>query len=181
MKAWAPNEPLKTETVTVAPPKAGEVRIKIFANALCHTDIYTLSGKDPEGKFPCILGHEAGGIVESVGPGVTTVKVGDKVIPCYTPECRYKLLANVATSWLLDLCHTLHRTPQTAGSPLASSASPRRPTCAPRSAAPKARVSCLMEPPASPSTARRSSTSWAARPSLVSLLTSTTFSPSTAH
>ena len=87
--AWAPNEPLKVELVTVAPPKAGEVRLKIIANALCHTDLYTLSGQDAEGKFPCILGHEAGGIVESIGAGVTSVKVGDKVIPCYTPECRY--------------------------------------------------------------------------------------------
>jgi S-(hydroxymethyl)glutathione dehydrogenase/alcohol dehydrogenase len=87
--AWAPNEPLKVEMVTVAPPKAGEVRLKIYANALCHTDLYTLSGQDSEGKFPCILGHEAGGIVESIGAGVTTVKVGDKIIPCYTPECRY--------------------------------------------------------------------------------------------
>lgn len=69
------------------PPKAGEVRLKIVANALCHTDIYTLSGQDSEGKFPCILGHEAGGIVESIGEGVTSVKVGDKVIPCYTPQC----------------------------------------------------------------------------------------------
>lgn len=86
--AWAPNEPLKTEEITVAPPKAGEVRLKIIANALCHTDIYTLSGQDAEGKFPCILGHEAGGIVESVGPGVTSVAPGDHVIPCYTPECR---------------------------------------------------------------------------------------------
>jgi len=86
--AYAPNEPLKTETITVAPPQAGEVRLKIFANALCHTDLYTLSGQDAEGKFPCILGHEAGGIVESIGAGVTSVKVGDKVIPCYTPECR---------------------------------------------------------------------------------------------
>ena len=86
--AWAPNEPLKVEMVTVAPPKAGEVRLKIIANALCHTDLYTWSGQDAEGKFPCILGHEAGGIVESVGAGVTSVKVGDKVIPCYTPECR---------------------------------------------------------------------------------------------
>ena len=87
-KAYAPNQPLTVELVTVAAPKAGEVRLKIIANALCHTDIYTLSGQDSEGKFPCILGHEAGGIVESVGEGVTTVKVGDKVIPCYTPECR---------------------------------------------------------------------------------------------
>ena len=88
MQAWAPNQPLKIETITVAPPKAGEVRLRIIANALCHTDIYTLSGQDAEGKFPCILGHEAAGIVESVGPGVTSVQVGDKVIPCYTPECR---------------------------------------------------------------------------------------------
>jgi S-(hydroxymethyl)glutathione dehydrogenase/alcohol dehydrogenase len=64
------------------------VRVKVIANALCHTDIYTLTGQDPEGLFPCILGHEAGAIVESVGPGVTSVSVGDKVIPCYTPECR---------------------------------------------------------------------------------------------
>lgn len=88
--AWKPNEPLKVELVTVAPPKAGEVRIKVFANALCHTDLYTLSGQDAEGKFPCILGHEAGGVVESIGEGVTSVKVGDKVIPCYTPECKSK-------------------------------------------------------------------------------------------
>lgn len=85
---WAPNEPLKVEIVTVAPPKAGEVRLKVIANALCHTDLYTFSGQDAEGKFPCILGHEAGAIVESVGEGVTSVKPGDKVIPCYTPECR---------------------------------------------------------------------------------------------
>jgi hypothetical protein len=58
IQAWAPNEPLKVESVTVDPPKAGEVRLKIVANALCHTDLYTLSGQDSEGKFPCILGHE---------------------------------------------------------------------------------------------------------------------------
>lgn len=70
------------------PPRAGEVRLRVIANALCHTDMYTWSGQDAEGMFPCILGHEAGAIVESVGPGVTSVSVGDKVIPCYTPECR---------------------------------------------------------------------------------------------
>eukprot|EP00730_Choanoeca_flexa_P005381 TRINITY_DN11932_c0_g4_i2.p1 TRINITY_DN11932_c0_g4~~TRINITY_DN11932_c0_g4_i2.p1 ORF type:complete len:378 (+),score=97.24 TRINITY_DN11932_c0_g4_i2:232-1365(+) len=86
--AWEPNKPLSIETVEVAPPKAGEVRLKVVANALCHTDIYTLDGHDREGKFPCILGHEAGCIVESVGEGVTSVKPGDKVIPCYTPECK---------------------------------------------------------------------------------------------
>lgn len=74
--------------VQVEPPKAGEVRVKIIANALCHTDIYTLDGHDPEGLFPCVLGHEATAIVESVGPDVTSVKTGDVVIPCYTPECR---------------------------------------------------------------------------------------------
>ena len=85
--AWGPNEPLQYETVEVAPPKAGEVRIKVIANALCHTDQYTYSGQDPEGLFPVILGHEAGGIVESVGEGVLSVKVGDHVIPAYTPQC----------------------------------------------------------------------------------------------
>jgi Zn-dependent alcohol dehydrogenase len=72
----------------VAPPKAKEVRVKVIANALCHTDIYTLDGDDPEGIFPSILGHEATAIIESVGEGVTSLKVGDIVIPCYTPECR---------------------------------------------------------------------------------------------
>eukprot|EP01059_Diplonema_ambulator_P006678 TRINITY_DN162_c1_g2_i2.p1 TRINITY_DN162_c1_g2~~TRINITY_DN162_c1_g2_i2.p1 ORF type:complete len:575 (+),score=205.40 TRINITY_DN162_c1_g2_i2:85-1725(+) len=85
--AYAPNKPLKVVNVTVDPPKEGEVRVKVMANALCHTDIYTLTGQDPEGLFPCILGHEAGAVVESVGPGVTSVKPGDHVIPCYTPEC----------------------------------------------------------------------------------------------
>ena len=79
---------LRTTDVVVAAPKAGEVRLRVVANALCHTDIYTLEGSDPDGLFPSILGHEAGAIVESVGEGVTSVKVGDKVIPCYTPQCR---------------------------------------------------------------------------------------------
>ena len=87
MVARAPKQPLVCETITVDPPKAGEVRVKVIANALCHTDIYTLDGYDPEGLFPCILGHEAGCIVESVGEGVTSVKPGDHVIPCYTPQC----------------------------------------------------------------------------------------------
>jgi len=85
--AWGVND-LKIEDIEVAPPKAGEVRVKVVANALCHTDIYTLEGYDPEGLFPCILGHEAGAIVESIGEGVTSVAVGDHVIPCYTPECK---------------------------------------------------------------------------------------------
>ncbi|CAM6014888.1 unnamed protein product [Sphagnum balticum] len=85
--AWEPHK-LSIEDVEVAPPKANEVRIKITHTALCHTDLLTLSGKDAEGKFPCILGHEGAGIVESVGEGVTEVKAGDHVIPCYQAECR---------------------------------------------------------------------------------------------
>ncbi|MFM2486083.1 S-(hydroxymethyl)glutathione dehydrogenase/class III alcohol dehydrogenase [Celerinatantimonas yamalensis] len=85
--AWEAGAPLKIETVTVAPPKAGEVRIKVLASGVCHTDAYTLSGDDPEGVFPAILGHEGGGIVEAIGEGVTTVTIGDHVIPLYTPEC----------------------------------------------------------------------------------------------
>ncbi|EIE24185.1 alcohol dehydrogenase [Coccomyxa subellipsoidea C-169] len=85
--AWEAEKPLDVTTVIVAPPKAGEVRIKIVATALCHTDSYTLDGHDPEGLFPCILGHEAAGIVESVGEGVTSVKPGDHVIPCYQAYC----------------------------------------------------------------------------------------------
>jgi S-(hydroxymethyl)glutathione dehydrogenase/alcohol dehydrogenase len=86
--AWKEKEPLSIEEVEVAPPKAGEVRIKITATGVCHTDSYTLSGKDSEGKFPVILGHEGGGIVESVGEGVTSVVPGDHVIPLYIPECK---------------------------------------------------------------------------------------------
>lgn len=86
--AWEANKPLDVTEIEVEPPRKGEVRIKVIANALCHTDIYTLEGHDPEGLFPSILGHEATGIVESVGEGVTSVKPGDYVIPCYTPECR---------------------------------------------------------------------------------------------
>ncbi len=71
----------------MSPPLSGEVRIKLLATAVCHTDAYTLEGHDPEGLFPCILGHEGGGIVESVGPDVHSVKVGDHVIPLYIPEC----------------------------------------------------------------------------------------------
>ncbi|KAF5864120.1 S-(hydroxymethyl)glutathione dehydrogenase [Aspergillus alliaceus] len=85
--AWAAGEPLSVENVEVAPPKAHEVRIKILHTGVCHTDAYTLSGKDPEGAFPVILGHEGAGIVESIGTGVTNVKVGDYVIALYTPEC----------------------------------------------------------------------------------------------
>lgn len=85
---WGAGEALQIEEVEVAPPKAHEVRIKILHTGICHTDEYTRSGKDPEGLFPVILGHEGGGIVESVGEGVTGVTPGDHVIPLYTAECR---------------------------------------------------------------------------------------------
>jgi len=85
--AWEAAKPLTIETVEVSPPRKDEVRIKILYTGLCHTDAYTLSGKDPEGAFPVILGHEGGGIVESIGEGVDNVKVGDHVIPLYTAEC----------------------------------------------------------------------------------------------
>ena len=85
--AWGPKQPLSIEEVDVMPPQAGEVRVRIIATGVCHTDAFTLSGDDPEGIFPVILGHEGGGIVESVGEGVTSVQVGDHVIPLYTPEC----------------------------------------------------------------------------------------------
>ncbi|SPZ09946.1 S-(hydroxymethyl)glutathione dehydrogenase [Pseudomonas luteola] len=85
--AFEANKPLEIVEVDVAPPKEGEVLVRIVATGVCHTDAYTLSGADPEGIFPAILGHEGGGIVEAVGPGVTSVAVGDHVIPLYTPEC----------------------------------------------------------------------------------------------
>jgi S-(hydroxymethyl)glutathione dehydrogenase/alcohol dehydrogenase len=86
--AWEAGRPLSIEEVEVAGPKAGEALIRIVATGVCHTDAYTLSGNDPEGAFPSILGHEGGGIVEEIGAGVTSVKPGDHVIPLYTPECR---------------------------------------------------------------------------------------------
>ncbi|MEJ2043475.1 MAG: S-(hydroxymethyl)glutathione dehydrogenase/class III alcohol dehydrogenase [Reinekea sp.] len=85
--AWGPKQPLSIEEVDVMLPKAGEVLVRIVATGVCHTDAFTLSGEDPEGVFPAILGHEGGGIVEQVGEGVTSVNVGDHVIPLYTAEC----------------------------------------------------------------------------------------------
>ncbi|WP_420391176.1 S-(hydroxymethyl)glutathione dehydrogenase/class III alcohol dehydrogenase [Marinobacter sp.] len=85
--AWGPGQPLSIEEVDVMPPKAGEVLVRMIATGVCHTDAFTLSGDDPEGNFPAILGHEGGGIVEAVGEGVTSVEIGDHVIPLYTPEC----------------------------------------------------------------------------------------------
>ncbi len=85
--AWGPNQPLSIEEVDVMLPRQGEVLIRILASGVCHTDAFTLSGEDPEGVFPTILGHEGGGVVEMVGEGVTSVEVGDHVIPLYTAEC----------------------------------------------------------------------------------------------
>ena len=86
--AYKAGEPLVIETVDLEGPKAGEVLVENMATGVCHTDAFTLSGDDPEGAFPAILGHEGAGIVREVGEGVTSVKVGDHVIPLYTPECR---------------------------------------------------------------------------------------------
>ena len=86
--AWAASQPLSIETITVGAPRAGEVRVRILYSSVCHTDLYTLGGSDPEGIFPSILGHEGSGVVESIGEGVTSCKVGDFVVPCYIPECR---------------------------------------------------------------------------------------------
>ena len=82
------GKPLEVMTVQLEGPRAGEVLIEVKATGICHTDDFTLSGADPEGLFPAILGHEGAGIVVDVGPGVTSVKKGDHVIPLYTPECR---------------------------------------------------------------------------------------------
>ncbi|WP_372965006.1 S-(hydroxymethyl)glutathione dehydrogenase/class III alcohol dehydrogenase [Marinobacter sp.] len=105
--AWGPKQPLTIEEVDVMPPQAGEVRIRVVASGVCHTDAFTLSGEDPEGIFPAILGHEGGGIVESVGEGVTSVQVGDHVIPLYTPECGE---CKFCTSGKTNLCQKIRET-----------------------------------------------------------------------
>ncbi len=86
--AYKAGEPLVIETVDLDGPQAGEVLVENMATGVCHTDAFTLSGDDPEGAFPAILGHEGAGIVREIGEGVTSVEVGDHVIPLYTPECR---------------------------------------------------------------------------------------------
>jgi S-(hydroxymethyl)glutathione dehydrogenase/alcohol dehydrogenase len=85
--AWKAGHPLEVEEIDIEGPRAGECLVRIVATGVCHTDAYTLSGADPEGLFPAVLGHEGGGIVEEVGPGVKSVVPGDHVIPLYTPEC----------------------------------------------------------------------------------------------
>ena len=86
--AWGPNQKLSVEEVDLMPPQKGEVLVKLVATGVCHTDAYTLSGEDPEGIFPAILGHEGGGVVVELGEGVSSLEVGDHVIPLYTPECK---------------------------------------------------------------------------------------------
>ena len=86
--AFEAGKPLEIETVQLEGPKAGEVMVEIKATGICHTDAFTLSGDDPEGAFPVILGHEGAGVVVDTGPGITDLHVGDHVIPLYTPECR---------------------------------------------------------------------------------------------
>lgn len=105
--AWEAGKPLSIEDIEVAPPKAHEVRIKVLHTGVCHTDAYTLSGTDPEGEFPVILGHEGAGIVESVGEGVDSVKVGDYVVPLYTAECKK---CKFCTSGKLNLCLSVRAT-----------------------------------------------------------------------
>jgi S-(hydroxymethyl)glutathione dehydrogenase / alcohol dehydrogenase len=86
--AWQAGKPLTIEEVDLAPPRAGEVLVEVKASGICHTDHFTLSGADPEGIFPAILGHEGAGIVRECGPGVKSLRPDDHVIPLYTPECR---------------------------------------------------------------------------------------------
>lgn len=86
--AWQAKQPLSIEPIEVMRPKSKEVLVKMVASGVCHTDAYTLSGTDPEGRFPCVLGHEGGGVVAEVGADVEGLSVGDHVIPLYTPECR---------------------------------------------------------------------------------------------
>lgn len=105
--AWEAGKPLSIEEIEVDPPKANEVRIKIVSTAICHTDAYTLSGADPEGVFPVVLGHEGAGIVESVGPGTTKFKVGDHVIPLYIPQCND---CKFCRSPKTNLCQTVRST-----------------------------------------------------------------------
>ena len=105
--AYEAGKPLTIETVQLEGPKAGEVLVEIKATGICHTDAYTLSGKDPEGLFPAILGHEGAGVVVEVGDGVNSVKPGDHVIPLYTPECRN---CEYCLSFKTNLCQAIRAT-----------------------------------------------------------------------
>lgn len=105
--AYQAGQPLQIETVELEGPRAGEVLVEIKATGICHTDEFTLSGADPEGIFPAILGHEGAGVVVEVGKDVTSVKPGDHVIPLYTPECRQ---CDYCTSGKTNLCQAIRST-----------------------------------------------------------------------
>ncbi len=105
--AWKANSPLVIEEIDLQGPQHGEVLVRMVATGVCHTDLFTLSGDDPEGIFPTILGHEGGGIVEEIGAGVTTLKVGDHVIPLYTPECG---VCKFCLSGKTNLCQAIRAT-----------------------------------------------------------------------
>jgi S-(hydroxymethyl)glutathione dehydrogenase/alcohol dehydrogenase len=105
--AWEAGKPLEIEEVDVQGPQAGEVLIRMVATGVCHTDAFTLTGEDPEGIFPSILGHEGGAVVEEVGAGVSSVSVGDHVIPLYTPECRE---CSYCKSGKTNLCQAIRAT-----------------------------------------------------------------------
>jgi len=105
--AWQAGSPLSIETIDLDGPKAGEVLIRHVAAGVCHTDAFTLSGDDPEGIFPAVLGHEAGAVVEEIGQGVTSVQVGDHVIPLYTPECGQ---CKIFLSGNTNLCQAIRTT-----------------------------------------------------------------------
>src|SRR6185503_3921303 len=105
--AYAAGKPLVIEEVDLEGPKAGEVLVEIKATGVCHTDEFTRSGADPEGLFPVIFGHEGAGVVMDVGPGVTSLKKGDHVIPLYTPECRQ---CKSCTSHKTNLCTSIRST-----------------------------------------------------------------------
>jgi S-(hydroxymethyl)glutathione dehydrogenase / alcohol dehydrogenase len=105
--AWEAGKPLEIEEIELDGPQAGEVLLRNVATGVCHTDAFTLSGEDPEGIFPAVLGHEGGAIVEEIGAGVVSVKVGDKVIPLYTPECGE---CSFCTSGKTNLCQAIRVT-----------------------------------------------------------------------
>lgn len=105
--AFSAGKPLEIELVDLDGPKAGEVLVELKATGICHTDAFTLSGADPEGQFPVILGHEGAGVVMDVGPGVKSLKPGDHVIPLYTPECRE---CKSCTSHKTNLCTSIRAT-----------------------------------------------------------------------
>ncbi|HSN72119.1 MAG TPA: alcohol dehydrogenase catalytic domain-containing protein, partial [Steroidobacteraceae bacterium] len=105
--ATGAGQPLVVDTVEVDGPREGEVMVEIRATGICHTDAFTLSGEDPEGRFPAILGHEGAGVVVDVGPGVKSLKKGDHVIPLYTPECRQ---CKFCLSGKTNLCQSIRET-----------------------------------------------------------------------